>query len=106
MRVATSAQSASSPQDVDGGPTALSGERRFCAGQRVRRVYVPRGGRHEPTPTIMSAAQVQELAERMLKSSRRRIDVSQPFVDAMLRQGHRLHVVLAGDLAGVLGGEH
>jgi hypothetical protein len=39
---------------------------------------------------------VQELVERMLKSSGRRIDVSQPFVDAMLPEGHRLHVVLVG----------
>ena len=32
----------------------------------------------------------------MLKSSGRRLDVSSPFVDAMLPQGHRLHVVLDG----------
>jgi len=32
----------------------------------------------------------------MLKSSGRQIDLSQPFVDAMLPQGHRLHVVLEG----------
>jgi pilus assembly protein CpaF len=45
---------------------------------------------------ILSRAEVQELVERMLKSSGRRIDLSQPFVDAMLPQGHRLHVVLEG----------
>jgi pilus assembly protein CpaF len=39
---------------------------------------------------------VQELVERMLKSSGRRIDISRPFVDAMLPEGHRLHVVLEG----------
>jgi pilus assembly protein CpaF len=44
----------------------------------------------------LSTAQVQELVERMLKSSGRRIDLSQPFVDAMLPEGHRLHVVLDG----------
>jgi pilus assembly protein CpaF len=60
------------------------------------RVFVARGGRHELTSTILSPAQVQELVERMLKSSGRRIDVSQPFVDAMLPEGHRLHVVLEG----------
>src|SRR3954451_421951 len=60
------------------------------------RVFVARGGKHELTSTILSAAQVQELVERMLKSSGRRIDVSQPFVDAMLPDGHRLHVVLEG----------
>ena len=32
----------------------------------------------------------------MLKSSGRRVDLSQPFVDAMLPNGHRLHVVLEG----------
>jgi pilus assembly protein CpaF len=60
------------------------------------RVFVARDGRHELTSTILGAAQVQELVERMLKSSGRRIDVSQPFVDATLPGGHRLHVVLAG----------
>ncbi|GAB3781595.1 ATPase, T2SS/T4P/T4SS family [Nocardioides ungokensis] len=55
-----------------------------------------RNGRHELTNLMLSTAQVQELVERMLKSSGRRIDISQPFVDAMLPQGHRLHVVLEG----------
>ncbi len=60
------------------------------------RVFVARAGRHELTTTILTPAQVQELVERMLKSSGRRIDLSQPFVDAMLPEGHRLHVVLEG----------
>src|SRR6476646_4125058 len=60
------------------------------------RVFVARNGRHELTNLMLSSAQVQELVERMLKSSGRRIDISQPFVDAMLPQGHRLHVVLEG----------
>jgi pilus assembly protein CpaF len=60
------------------------------------RVFVARAGRHELTSTILSTAQVQELVERMLKSSGRRVDLSQPFVDAMLPEGHRLHVVLDG----------
>jgi pilus assembly protein CpaF len=60
------------------------------------RVFVARAGRHELTATILSTAQVQELVERMLKSSGRRIDLSVPFVDAMLPDGHRLHVVLEG----------
>jgi pilus assembly protein CpaF len=60
------------------------------------RVFVARGGKHELTSTILSAAQVHELVERMLKSSGRRVDLSQPFVDAMLPEGHRLHVVLEG----------
>jgi pilus assembly protein CpaF len=60
------------------------------------RVFVARAGRHELTSTILAPGQVQELVERMLKSSGRRIDVSTPFVDAMLPGGHRLHVVLEG----------
>ncbi len=60
------------------------------------RVFVARNGRHELSNVILTAAEVQELVERMLKSSARRIDLSQPFVDAMLPQGHRLHVVLEG----------
>jgi pilus assembly protein CpaF len=60
------------------------------------RVFVARRGRHELTNLILSASQVQELVERMLKSSGRRIDISRPFVDAMLPEGHRLHVVLEG----------
>jgi pilus assembly protein CpaF len=57
---------------------------------------VARNGRHELTNLVLGAGQVQELVERMLKSSGRRIDLSQPFVDAMLPEGHRLHVVLEG----------
>jgi pilus assembly protein CpaF len=60
------------------------------------RVFIARHGRHELTNLMLTTAQVQELVERMLKSSGRRIDISQPFVDAMLPQGHRLHVVLEG----------
>lgn len=60
------------------------------------RVFVARHGRHELTNLVLSAEQVDELVERMLKSSGRRIDISQPFVDAMLPEGHRLHVVLDG----------
>lgn len=60
------------------------------------RVFVARQGRHELTNLMLSQEQVDELVERMLKSSGRRIDLSQPFVDAMLPDGHRLHVVLEG----------
>jgi pilus assembly protein CpaF len=64
------------------------------------RVFVARRGRHELTSTILTKAQVDELVERMLKSSGRRVDLSQPFVDAMLPEGHRLHVVLEGIARG------
>jgi pilus assembly protein CpaF len=57
---------------------------------------VARGGRHELTNTILTKDEVLELVERMLKQSGRRLDLSSPFVDARLPQGHRLHVVLEG----------
>lgn len=60
------------------------------------RVFVARQGRHELTNLVLTEAQVTELVERMLKSTGRRIDLSRPFVDAMLPAGHRLHVVLQG----------
>lgn len=60
------------------------------------RVFIAKAGRHQLTNLVLTQAQVTELVERMLKSSGRRIDVSQPFVDAMLPEGHRLHVVLEG----------
>jgi pilus assembly protein CpaF len=60
------------------------------------RVFVARYGRHELTDVILDRAQVQDLVERMLKASGRRLDLSSPFVDAMLPGGHRLHVVLEG----------
>jgi pilus assembly protein CpaF len=37
---------------------------------------------------------VQDLVERMLRSSGRRVDLSTPFVDAALPDGSRLHVVI------------
>jgi pilus assembly protein CpaF len=64
------------------------------------RVFVARDGRHELTTTILTAEQVRDLVERMLKTTHRRIDVSTPFVDAMLPSGHRLHVVLDGITRG------
>jgi pilus assembly protein CpaF len=57
---------------------------------------VARNGRHELTSVMLTRGQVMELVERMLKSSGRRLDISQPFVDATLPGGHRLHVVLEG----------
>ncbi len=60
------------------------------------RVFVARNGRHELTPVILTRVEVAELVERMLTSSGRRVDLSQPFVDALLPGGHRLHVVLEG----------
>lgn len=58
------------------------------------RVFVARAGRSELTTTVLEPGQLQDLVERMLKSSGRRVDLSQPFVDAMLADGSRLHVVI------------
>jgi pilus assembly protein CpaF len=51
------------------------------------RVFVARGGRSELTTTILDEEQVRDLVERMLKTTGRRVDLSQPFVDAMLPDG-------------------
>jgi pilus assembly protein CpaF len=58
------------------------------------RVFIARNGRSELTTTILREDQVKDLVERMLKSSGRRVDLSSPFVDAMLPDGSRLHVVI------------
>jgi pilus assembly protein CpaF len=58
------------------------------------RVFVARHGRSELTTVILTADQVAELVERMLRPTGRRIDLSTPFVDAMLPDGSRLHVVI------------
>lgn len=58
------------------------------------RVFVARHGRSELTTTILTAEEVRDLVERMLKTSGRRVDVSTPFVDATLPDGSRLHVVI------------
>jgi pilus assembly protein CpaF len=57
-------------------------------------VFVARGGRSELTTTILTAEQVRDLVEQMLRSSGRRLDLSSPFVDASLPGGERLHVVI------------
>ena len=58
------------------------------------RVFVARNGRSELTSTILTDGEVRDLVERMLRWSGRRLDVSSPFVDAMLPDGSRLHVVI------------
>ncbi|HWH27375.1 MAG TPA: ATPase, T2SS/T4P/T4SS family, partial [Mycobacteriales bacterium] len=44
--------------------------------------------------TILGESQVRDLVEKMLKTTGRRVDLSTPFVDAMLPDGSRLHVVI------------
>ncbi|MEQ4205308.1 ATPase, T2SS/T4P/T4SS family [Actinopolymorpha sp. B17G11] len=58
------------------------------------RVFIARNGRSELTTTVLTNDEVRDLVERMLKTTGRRIDFSTPFVDAMLPDGSRLHVVI------------
>ena len=58
------------------------------------RVFVARRGKSELTTTILDDGQVRDLVEKMLKATGRRVDLSTPFVDAMLPDGSRLHVVI------------
>lgn len=58
------------------------------------RVFIARHGRSELTNTILGETEVRDLVEKMLKSSGRRVDLSTPFVDAVLPDGSRLHVVI------------
>lgn len=58
------------------------------------RVFVAREGRSELTTVVLDEGQVRDLVERMLRRSGRRLDLSSPFVDAMLPDGSRLHVAI------------
>jgi pilus assembly protein CpaF len=58
------------------------------------RVFVARDGVAELTTTLLTRDEVCDLVERMLKPSGRRVDLSSPFVDAVLPDGSRLHVVI------------
>ena len=64
------------------------------------RVLVARRGRSELTTTILGPGELADLVERMLRTSGRRIDMSTPFVDAMLPDGSRLHVVIPDMIDG------
>lgn len=57
-------------------------------------MFVARDGRAELTTMMLTATQVRDLVEQMLKVSGRRLDLSSPFVDATLPGGERLHVVI------------
>ena len=57
-------------------------------------MFVARRGVSELTATILTAQQVRDLVEQMLKLSGRRLDLSSPFVDASLPGGERLHAVI------------
>jgi pilus assembly protein CpaF len=54
-------------------------------------VHVARGGTAESAGLRLADTVVRDLVERMLQSTGRRVDISQPFVDASLPDGSRLH---------------
>lgn len=58
------------------------------------RIFVARGGVSERVPLALTDAAIRDLVERMLQTTGRRVDLSQPFVDASLPDGSRLHVVI------------
>lgn len=57
-------------------------------------VFVARSGVHERLALSIASEEVRSLVDRMLRRTGRRIDYSQPFVDASLPDGSRLHVVI------------
>ena len=58
------------------------------------RVFIARAGKNERIACPLDSDQVRHIVERMLRPTGRRVDVSQPFVDASLADGSRVHVVI------------
>lgn len=58
------------------------------------RVFVARNGRSELTNLLLTDDEVRNIIERALMWSGRRLDLSQPFVDARLPDGSRLHAAI------------
>ena len=63
-------------------------------------VHVASAGTAERTALRLDEGTVRDLVERMLQSTGRRVDISQPFVDASLPDGSRLHVAIADVVRG------
>jgi pilus assembly protein CpaF len=59
-----------------------------------QRVFIARNGKSELTNLILTSDEIQALMDRILLWSGRRIDLSQPFVDARLPDGSRLHIAI------------
>jgi len=57
-------------------------------------IFAARAGRSERVPLRLTDDAVRDIVERMLHATGRRVDLSQPFVDASLPDGSRLHVVI------------
>lgn len=63
-------------------------------------IHVARGGVSERIDLRLTESMLRDLVERMLQSTGRRVDISQPFVDASLPDGSRLHVAIADVVRG------
>lgn len=59
-----------------------------------QRIFIARAGKSQLTNLVMTSDSVKELVDRALIWSGRRLDLSQPFVDARLPDGSRLHVAI------------
>jgi len=57
-------------------------------------VFVATAGVSRKVDVVLSGLETRRLVERMLRHTGRRVDMSQPFVDASLPDGSRLHVVI------------
>lgn len=58
------------------------------------RIFAACRGESRPVESQITAAQVEELVQRLLSHSGRRVDRSSPFVDARLEDGSRLHAAI------------
>jgi len=58
------------------------------------RIFIAKAGKSHLTNLVLTSDSVRELVDRTLLWSGRRLDLSQPFVDAQLPDGSRLHVVI------------
>lgn len=58
------------------------------------RIFIARAGKSQLTNLVLTSESVRELVDRTLLWSGRRLDISQPFVDARLPDGSRLHVAI------------
>jgi len=58
------------------------------------RIFIARSGVSHLTNLVLTSDSVRDLIDRTLLWSGRRLDLSQPFVDARLPDGSRLHVVI------------
>ena len=58
------------------------------------RIFIAQNGRSQLTSLMLDEREVRTLAERLLARTGRRIDLANPFVDATLPDGSRLHIAI------------